>query len=100
LDIVLPEDPAIPDLGIYPEDASTYDKDTCYTIIFFKEAKQLTKKKKKKKSQKQPEHFLVKQLEQMSHLIILKLLLVRLDNLIQGNFCCQRKISFLFNLNS
>jgi hypothetical protein len=29
LDIVLPEDPAIPLLGIYPEDASTCNKDTC-----------------------------------------------------------------------
>jgi hypothetical protein len=29
LDIVLPEDPAIPLLGIYPEDAPTGNKDTC-----------------------------------------------------------------------
>jgi hypothetical protein len=28
LDIVLPEDPAIPLLGIYPEDISTGNKDT------------------------------------------------------------------------
>ena len=28
LDIVLPEDPAIPLLGIYPREASTYNKDT------------------------------------------------------------------------
>ena len=28
LDIVVPEDPAIPLLGIYPEDASTCNKDT------------------------------------------------------------------------
>jgi hypothetical protein len=29
LDIVLPEDPAIPLLGIYPEDVLTGNKDTC-----------------------------------------------------------------------
>jgi hypothetical protein len=29
LDIVLPEDPAIPLLGKYRKDASTYNKDTC-----------------------------------------------------------------------
>jgi hypothetical protein len=33
LDIVLPEDPAIPLLGIYPEDAPTYNKDTCSTMF-------------------------------------------------------------------
>jgi hypothetical protein len=33
LDIVLPEDPAIPLLGIYPEDASTCNKDTCSTMF-------------------------------------------------------------------
>ena len=33
MDIVLPEDPAIPLLGIYPEDAPTCNKDTC-SIIF------------------------------------------------------------------
>ena len=33
LDIVLPEDPVIPLLGIYPEDAPTYNKDTCSTIF-------------------------------------------------------------------
>ena len=33
LDIVLPEDPAIPLLSIYPEDAPTYNKDTCSTIF-------------------------------------------------------------------
>jgi hypothetical protein len=33
LDIVLPEDPAIPLLGIYPEDAPTCNKDTC-SIMF------------------------------------------------------------------
>jgi hypothetical protein len=32
LDIVLPEDPGIPLLGIYPEDVPTYNKDTCSTI--------------------------------------------------------------------
>ena len=32
LDIVLPEDPAIPLLGIYPEDAPT-GKDTCSTMF-------------------------------------------------------------------
>jgi hypothetical protein len=31
LDIVLPEDPAIPLLGIYPEDVPTCNKDTCST---------------------------------------------------------------------
>jgi hypothetical protein len=33
LDIVLPEDPAIPLLDIYPEDAPTCNKDTCSTIF-------------------------------------------------------------------
>jgi hypothetical protein len=33
LDIVLQEDPAIPLLGMYPEDAPTYNKDTC-SIMF------------------------------------------------------------------
>jgi hypothetical protein len=30
---VLPEDPAIHLLGIYPEDAPTYNKDTCSTMF-------------------------------------------------------------------
>ena len=29
LDIILPEDPAIPLLGIYPKDSPTFSKDTC-----------------------------------------------------------------------
>jgi hypothetical protein len=33
LDIVVPEDPAIPLLGIYPEDAPTYNNDICFTIF-------------------------------------------------------------------
>ena len=33
MDIVLPEDPAIPLLCIYPEDAQTCNKDTCSTIF-------------------------------------------------------------------
>jgi hypothetical protein len=33
LDIVLPEDPAIPLLGIYPKDTPTCNKDTCSTMI-------------------------------------------------------------------
>jgi hypothetical protein len=33
LEIVLPEDAAIPLLGIYPEDAPIYDKDTCSTMF-------------------------------------------------------------------
>jgi hypothetical protein len=33
LDIVLLEDPAIPLLGIYPEDAPTGKKDTCSTMF-------------------------------------------------------------------
>jgi hypothetical protein len=33
LDIVLPEDPQIPLLGIYPEDAPTCKKDTCSTMF-------------------------------------------------------------------
>jgi hypothetical protein len=33
LDIVLPEDPAISLLGIYPEDAPTCNKDTCPTML-------------------------------------------------------------------
>jgi hypothetical protein len=33
LDIVLPEDPAIPLLGIYPEDVPICNKDTCSTMF-------------------------------------------------------------------
>ena len=33
LDIVLPEDPAIPLLGIYPKDVPTGNKDTCSTMF-------------------------------------------------------------------
>jgi hypothetical protein len=33
LDILLPEDPAIPLLGIYPEDVPTVNKDTCSTMF-------------------------------------------------------------------
>jgi hypothetical protein len=33
LETVLPEDPVIPLLSIYPKDASTYNKDTC-SIMF------------------------------------------------------------------
>ena len=33
LDIVPPEDPAIPLLGIYPEDVPTCNKDTCSTMF-------------------------------------------------------------------
>ena len=33
LDIILPEDPAISPLGIYPEDAPTSNKDTCYIMF-------------------------------------------------------------------
>jgi hypothetical protein len=33
LDIILPEDPAIPLLGIYPKDSPTYNKDTCSTVF-------------------------------------------------------------------
>jgi hypothetical protein len=33
LDIVLPEDPAIPLLDIYPDDAPTCNKDTCSTMF-------------------------------------------------------------------
>jgi hypothetical protein len=33
LDIVLPEDPTIPLLGIYPEDVPTGKKDTCSTMF-------------------------------------------------------------------
>ena len=33
LDIILPEDPAIPLLDIYPEDATTYNKHTCSTMF-------------------------------------------------------------------
>jgi hypothetical protein len=33
LDIVLPEDPSIPLLGIYSEDAPTCNKDTCSTMF-------------------------------------------------------------------
>ena len=33
MDIVLPEDPVIPLLGICPRDAPTYNKDTCTTMF-------------------------------------------------------------------
>ena len=33
LNIVLPEDPAVPLLGIYPENAPTCNKDTCSTMF-------------------------------------------------------------------
>jgi hypothetical protein len=33
LDIVLREDPAIPVLGIYPEDVPTCNKNTCSTML-------------------------------------------------------------------
>ena len=33
MDIVLPEDPAIPLLSIYPEDVPTCNKDTCSTMF-------------------------------------------------------------------
>jgi hypothetical protein len=33
LHTVLPEDPAIPHLGIHLEDAPTYNKDTCSTMF-------------------------------------------------------------------
>jgi hypothetical protein len=33
LDTVLPEDPAIPLLGIYPEDVPMGNKDTCSTMF-------------------------------------------------------------------
>ena len=33
LDILLPEDPVIPLLGIYPKDAPTYNKNTCSTMF-------------------------------------------------------------------
>ena len=33
LDKVLPEDPSISCLGIYPDDALTSNKDTCFTIF-------------------------------------------------------------------
>jgi hypothetical protein len=33
LEIILPEDPAIPLLGIYPKDSPTYNKDTCFTMF-------------------------------------------------------------------
>ena len=35
LDIILPEDPAIPLLGIYPEDAPTGKKDTMFIAALF-----------------------------------------------------------------
>ena len=33
MDIVLPEDPVIPLLGIYPREAPTYNKDACTTMF-------------------------------------------------------------------
>jgi hypothetical protein len=44
LDIVLPEDPAIPLLGKYPKDAPTGNKDTCSTTFiaaFFNNSQKL-----------------------------------------------------------
>ena len=35
LDTVLPEDPAITPLGIYPKDAPTYNKDTMFIAALF-----------------------------------------------------------------
>ena len=32
LDIVLPEDPAIPLLNVYPEETPTFNKDNCSTM--------------------------------------------------------------------
>jgi hypothetical protein len=32
-DIVLPDDPVIPLLGIYPNHSPTYNKDTCFTMV-------------------------------------------------------------------
>jgi hypothetical protein len=33
LNIVLPEDPAISLVGLYPKDSPTYNKDTCFTML-------------------------------------------------------------------
>ena len=33
MDIMLPEDPVIPLLGIYPGESQTYNKDTCTTMF-------------------------------------------------------------------
>jgi hypothetical protein len=33
LDIALPEDPAVPLLGTYPEDVPTGKKNTCFTML-------------------------------------------------------------------
>ena len=33
MDIILPEDPAIPLLGIYPEEVPTGNKNTCSTVF-------------------------------------------------------------------
>jgi len=33
MEIVLPEDPAIPLLSIYPKDAPAHNKDTCSTLF-------------------------------------------------------------------
>jgi hypothetical protein len=33
MDIVIPEDPAIPPLGIYPEDVQIGNRDTCSTMF-------------------------------------------------------------------
>ena len=40
MDIVLPEDPAIPLLGIYPEDVPTCNKDTCSTMFIARSLKE------------------------------------------------------------
>jgi hypothetical protein len=33
LDIVIPKDPALPVLNIYPEDAPTHNKETCSSMF-------------------------------------------------------------------
>ena len=38
MNIVLPEDPAIPLLGIYPEDDPTCNKDTCQLLAIINKA--------------------------------------------------------------
>jgi hypothetical protein len=55
LDIVILEDPAIPLLGIYPEDAPTFNKDTCY-IMFIKALFKIARSWKKPRCQQRNEY--------------------------------------------
>ena len=54
LDIVVPEDPAIPLLEVYPEDVPTCNKDTCSTMFTAAIFIIVRSKKENKTKQKNP----------------------------------------------